>query len=191
MKFIPIFTNAETCDLWSTCYPEHEVDNISKDIYSILMDERWSDDKFLFDSIKHEEDSFNDTYWKGVSFSQIIKNIKIELNSFDQELYEADENNHNSKSRSLDKIFLKLHDNIYSLNTFNDSFRKGKPDFKRAIIRLYGIELEDKTIIITGGTLKFKQKMIGKNFDLEMNNLKRVQKFLNQESIIDRKGLLD
>ena len=25
MKFMPIFTEPEYCDLWSTCYPEHEI----------------------------------------------------------------------------------------------------------------------------------------------------------------------
>jgi hypothetical protein len=61
----------------------------------------------------------------------------------------------------------------------------------RSIIRLYGIELSDKTIIITGGTLKFKQKMIGKIFDTEFKNLKRVQTYLNKQGIIDRTGLID
>jgi ADP-ribose pyrophosphatase YjhB (NUDIX family) len=32
--------------------------------------------------------------------------------------------------RSLDRIFIKLHQNIYSLNTLNDSHRKARPDFK-------------------------------------------------------------
>jgi hypothetical protein len=94
-------------------------------------------------------------------------------------------------NRSIDKIFLKLHDNIYSLNTFNESYRKAKPNIRRAIIRFYGIELEDKTLIITGGTLKFKQKMIGVNFDMEIKNLKRVRAFLNKEGIIDRTGLIE
>jgi hypothetical protein len=92
---------------------------------------------------------------------EIINNIKIEMASFDEELYLADQNKQMNNSRSLDKIFLKLHQNIYSLNTFNETYRKARPNLSRSIIRLYGIELSDKTIIITGGTLKLKQKMIG------------------------------
>ena len=191
MKFIPIFTEPENCDLWSTCYPEDQINEEIKDIYSIFMDDKWADDKYLLEFIKQNEESFNDNYWAGVGMFEIIKNIKIEMTSLDEELYLADQNKHTSNRRSLDKIFLKLHQNIYSLNTFNETYRKARPNLMRSIIRLYGIELSDKTIIITGGTLKFKQKMIGKNFDTEFKNLKRVQTYLNKQGIIDRTGLID
>jgi hypothetical protein len=154
------------------------------------MDERWSDNKYLFDFIKLNEEAFGDNYWNGVSVTEVIDNIHLEIAAFDEELYNADRNMLTKDNRSIDKIFLKLHDNIYSLNTFNESYRKAKPNIRRAIIRFYGIELEDKTLIITGGTLKFKQKMIGVNFDMEIKNLKRVRAFLNKEGIIDRTGLI-
>mgnify|MGYP000452749049 CR=1 FL=1 len=191
MKFIPIFTEPENCDLWSTCYPEDQINEEIKDIYSILMDDKWADDKYLLEFIKQNEESFNDNYWAGVGMFEIINNIKIEMTSLDEELYLADQNKQTSDRRSLDKIFLKLHQNIYSLNTFNETYRKARPNLMRSIIRLYGIELSDKTIIITGGTLKFKQKMIGKIFDTEFKNLKRVQTYLNKQGIIDRTGLID
>ncbi|NBT09149.1 MAG: hypothetical protein EBS98_10150 [Chitinophagia bacterium] len=191
MKFIPIFTEPEYCDLWSTCYPEYEINEEIKDIYSMLMDDKWSDDKYLLEFIKHNEECLNDNYWAGVDMFEIINNIKIEMASFDEELYLADQNKQMNNSRSLDKIFLKLHQNIYSLNTFNETYRKARPNLSRSIIRLYGIELSDKTIIITGGTLKLKQKMIGENFDIELKNLKRVQTYLNKEGIIDRTGLIN
>lgn len=191
MKFIPIFTEPENCDLWSTCYPEDQINEEIKDIYSILMDDKWADDKYLLEFIKQNEESFNDNYWAGVGMFEIINNIKIEMTSLDEELYLADQNKQTSDRRSLDKIFLKLHQNIYSLNTFNETYRKARPNLMRSIIILYGIELSDKTIIITGGTLKFKQKMIGKIFDTEFKNLKRVQTYLNKQGIIDRTGLID
>ena len=191
MKFMPIFTEPEYCDLWSTCYPEHEINEEIKDIYSILMDDKWADDKYLLEFIKQNEECLNDNYWTGVEMFEIINNIKIEMASFDEELYLADQNKQMNNSRSLDKIFLKLHQNIYSLNTFNETYRKARPNLNRSIIRLYGIELSDKTIIITGGTLKLKQKMIGENFDIELKNLKRVQTYLNKQGIIDRAGLID
>ena len=191
MNFIPIFTKSSSCDLWSVCYPEDEIDGLQRDIYSILMDDKWSDDKYLFEFIKQNEECLNDNYWTGVEMFEIINNIKIEIASFDEELYLADQNKQMNNSRSLDKIFLKLHQNIYSLNTFNETYRKARPNLSRSIIRLYGIELSDKTIIITGGTLKLKQKMIGENFDIELKNLKRVQTYLNKQGIIDRAGLID
>jgi hypothetical protein len=66
MKFMPIFTEPEYCDLWSTCYPEHEINEEIKDIYSILMDDKWSDDKYLLEFIKQNEECLNDNYWVGV-----------------------------------------------------------------------------------------------------------------------------
>ena len=191
MKFMPIFTEPEYCDLWSTCYPEDQINEEIKDIYSILMDDKWADDKYLLEFIKQNEECLNENYWTGVDMFEIINNIKIEMASFDEELYLADQNKQMNNSRSLDKIFLKLHQNIYSLNTFNETYRKARPNLSRSIIRLYGIELSDKTIIITGGTLKLKQKMIGENFDIELKNLKRVQTYLNKQGIIDRAGLID
>ena len=191
MKFMPIFIEPEYSDLWSTCYPEHEINEEIKDIYSILMDDKWSDDKYLLEFIIQNEECLNDNYWAGVDMFEIINNIKIEMASFDEELYLADQNKQMNNSRSLDKIFLKLHQNIYSLNTFNETYRKARPNLSRSIIRLYGIELLDKTIIIIGGTLKLKQKMIGENFDIELKNLKRVQTYLNKQGIIDRTGLID
>ena len=191
MKFIPIFTEPENCELWSTCYPEDQINEEIKDIYSILMDDKLADDQYLFEFIKQNEECLNDNYWAGVGMFEIINNIKIEMASFDEELYLADQNKQMNNSRSLDKIFLKLHQNIYSLNTFNETYRKARPNLSRSIIRLYGIELSDKTIIITGGTLKLKQKMIGENFDTEFKNLKRVQTYLNKQGIIDRTGLID
>ena len=191
MKFIPIFTEPENCELWSTCYPEDQINEEIKDIYSILMDDKWADDKYLLEFIKQNEECLNENYWTGVDMFEIINNIKIEMASFDEELYLADQNKQMNNSRSLDKIFLKLHQNIYSLNTFNETYRKARPNLSRSIIRLYGIELSDKTIIITGGTLKLKQKMIGENFDIELKNLKRVKTYLNKQGIIDRAGLID
>jgi hypothetical protein len=121
----------------------------------------------------------------------MVEKIQIEIASLDNELYYADLMKEETTLRSLDRIFIKLHQNIYSLNTFNDSHRKARPDFKNSIIRFYGIELNDGTIIITGGILKLKLKMIGLNFDQEINKLKRVQSFLKTQGIIDRAGLID
>ncbi len=164
MNFIPIFGSKEKSELWSVCYPEDQIDNNLKDIYSILMDDLWSDIQYLLRFIKNEvkSEGYDAGFWNGISTQELI-----------------------------DKIFIQLHQNIYSLNSLNDSHRKARPNISKSIIRLYGIELSDKTIIITGGTLKLKLKMIGEHFDKEMRNLKRVQAFLNSQGIIDRNGLID
>ena len=155
MNFIPIFTKSSSCHLWSVCYPEDEIDGVQRDIYSILMDEHWTDMKYLIDFIKKEKESigFDNQYWEGFSISDMIEKIQVEIASLDNELYYADLMKEKTTLRSLDRIFIKLHQNMYSLNTFNESHRKARPSFKNSIIRFYGIELNDGTIIITGGIL--------------------------------------
>lgn len=193
MNFIPIFESREKSELWSVCYPEDQIDNNLKDIYSILMDDLWSDIQYLLRFIKNEvkSEGYDASFWNGISTQELIDKILDEIDDFDTELFNADSLSADTQNRRLDKIFIQLHQNIYSLNSLNDSHRKARPNINKSIIRLYGIELSDKTIVITGGTLKLKLKMIGDHFDKEMKNLKRVQAFLNSQGIIDRNGLID
>ena len=92
MNFIPIFTKSSSCDLWSVCYREDEIDGVQRDIYSILMDEHWTDMKYLIDFIKKEKESigFDNQYWEGFSISDMIEKIQVEIASLDNELYYAD-----------------------------------------------------------------------------------------------------
>lgn len=193
MQFIPIFGSQEKSELWSVCYPEDQIDNNLKDIYSILMDDLWSDIQYLLRFIKNEvkSEGYDASFWNGISTQELIDKILDEIDDFDTELFNADSLSVDTHNRRLDNIFIQLHQNIYSLNSLYDSHRKARPNINKSIIRLYGIELSDKTIVITGGTLKLKLKMIGDHFDKEMKNLKRVQAFLNSQGIIDRNGLID
>lgn len=193
MQFIPIFNSQEQSELWSVCYPEHQTDNHLKDIYSILMDDLWSNVSYLLNFIENEIawEGFDVNFWNGINVQQLIDKIQDEIYEFDRELYQVDLLKSVNVKRSLDKIFIKLHQNIYSLNTLNDSHRKARPNISKSIIRLYGIELSDKTIVITGGALKLRLKMVGSYFDHEIKNLKRVQSYLKSQGIVDRKGLID
>jgi hypothetical protein len=157
------------------------------------MDDLWSDLQYLLRFIKNEvkSEGYDAGFWNGISTQELIDKILDEIEDFDTELFNADSLSADTQNRRLDKIFIQLHQNIYSLNSLNDSHRKARPNISKSIIRLYGIELSDKTIIITGGTLKLKLKMIGEHFDKEMRNLKRVQAFLNSQGIVDRNGLID
>ncbi len=193
MHFIPIFNFQETSVLWSVCYPEDQIEDNLKDVYSILMDELWSDVLYLFEFIKKEikTEGYDASFWNRMSIQEIIDKILDEVKIFDEELSYVESLDQKNASRRLDKIFVKLHQNIYSLNSTNDSHRKARPKINKSIIRLYGIELSDKTIIITGGTLKLKLKMVGVHFDKEIRNLKRVEAYLKSQGIIDRNGLIE
>jgi hypothetical protein len=70
------------------------------------MDERWSDNKYLFDFIKQNEEAFSDNYWNGVSITEVIDNIQLEIAAFDKELYNADRNKLTMITGVLIKSFL-------------------------------------------------------------------------------------
>lgn len=191
MNFSPIFTDETECNLWSVCYPEDITDGEEKDIFSILFDERWSDVSYIRQFIKSNETDLKEPYWNGAKPDEIINRIEEERDLFDKELYSIETKQPGYENASLDNVFEKLHKNIYSIRTKNEIYVKGKPDVRKPILRVYGIELEDGTYIITGGTIKLKEKMNGPNFDIEFKNLERVKSFLDENGIINRQGLID
>jgi hypothetical protein len=187
MKIIPIFVPNLNCSLWSVCYPE---DGGRRDIFSILMDEKWSNVAYLMDFFVRYESYLNNTFWGGLSIDEAINKIEEERLLLDQELYDI-ETGESKNKRDIREVFQKLHNNIFSINFRNEAHRKAKPDVNKPMIRIYGIELEDGTIIITGGALKLTQTMEGEEFEVEMKKLKSVQEYLTINGIINRQGLID
>ena len=57
------------------------------------------------------------------------------------------------------------------------------------MIRIYAIELEDGTYVITGGAIKISEKMDRAHFEPEIKNIKRVQEFLKEQGITTKEGL--
>jgi DNA-directed RNA polymerase delta subunit len=186
MKFISIFTNKLESNLWAVKYQ-----GMRKNVYSMLMEDIWNNVVYLTDFIEENIEHLEHPFWEGLTIDQAIEQISEEKFSLDYELYAIETQKAGYESYTMQDIFKKLHRNIYSINTDKESHRKGKADNKKPILRLYGIELEDGTIIITGGTIKLRKEMIGDNFDEEMNNLERVQEYLETACIINRQGLLE
>lgn len=191
MEFSPIFTREDNCNLWAVCYPEYQVDGVNRDIFTILFDEKWSDVEYIREFVKTNLEDLLTPFWAGLSITDAINKIEDERLDLANELYLIETKQPGYENISLSDIFEKLHDCIYSLNTSNESHRKGKPNFEKPILRIYAIELEDGTYVITGGAIKLKDKMIGQNFDKELANLKRVQDFLKINGIINKQGLIE
>lgn len=53
-------------------------------------------------------------------------------------------------------------------------FRKGKPFVIHPMLRLYGIELEDECIVITGGAIKLTRQLNDGIRERELEKLRRV-----------------
>lgn len=189
MKIIPIFAEQTKFGIWSVCFPEDSVGGEDRDVYSILMDEKWVDTSYLLDFFTKNEDHLKHPFWGGISIDEAVDKVYDEINFLDSELYEIETNAQNSK-RKLSDIFKKLHDNVYSINFDKEDYRKAKPNVSKPIIRIYGIELEDGTIIITGGVLKVTAKIDDTDLEKETKRLKRVQSYLKENGITDIQGLI-
>ena len=56
------------------------------------------------------------------------------------------------------------------------------------MLRLYGIELEENIIVITGGAIKLTEQMDRPHLEKELANLRRVKDYLRSEQIYSREG---
>jgi hypothetical protein len=190
MNFYPIFEDESSCKLWSVCYPEHQVNGENKDIFSILFDDRWSDTSYVRGFLKKNQSSFNTPFWQGMSMSEALDRIQIERTAFDKKLCAIETKSPGYETMSLDSVFKKLHDNIYSISFNNEAHMKAKLNTQFPFLRIYAIVLADGTYIVTGGGIKLTEKMEGE-LGSEKDNLKRVQQYLKNYGITDRDGLID
>jgi hypothetical protein len=184
MKICSIFADEEDSKLWAVCYPE-DADDL--DIFSKLFDQ-WNDTEFLLNFFLENIDSLNDPFWGGMTVDEAITQVQEEAEDFEIQLYSIETKQPGFETISINSIFKPLHDNIYSIHFTNEQHRKGKPNLLKPMIRLYAIELEDGTLIITGGGIKLTKTMEN-NLVEEKKQLTRVQNFLRAEGISDKLGL--
>lgn len=190
MKIKRIFTNQDTCKLWAVCYPSDKVGSKWVDIFTKVM-RLWGDAKYLMEYFKSHKILLETDFWRNMSIEEAVDKVSDEREHFDNELYSIEKGLPGYEKISMADIFLPLHNNIYSINFTNESFRKAKPDFEKPMIRIYGIELEDGTIIVTGGAIKLTKDMPDDQFDDEFNKLNHLRDYLKSEGIIDKQGLLE
>ncbi|MDE3211771.1 MAG: hypothetical protein KGM98_00945 [Bacteroidota bacterium] len=187
MEFVSIFTAEEEANLWPVCYPEHVVEGVARDIFSLQFD-LWSNTDYLRAFFMNNRD-LKTPFWSYLSLDQAIDKVLDEREQFEAELFNIENKVPGYKGRDLKTIFKPLHKNIYSIHFENEFHRKAKPNFFDPIIRIYAVELSDGTMIITGGVLKLTEKMVGDQFDAEFKNLKSVQEYLKREGIDSKAGL--
>lgn len=185
MKFSPIFetANESECRLWAVIYPEHEIS-----IFDVCYG-NWTNKEFLWSFVEERFDSLDSVYFKSASVWSIIDAIGLEVEKFEDELFNANEGVEGCKS--LDQLFRRLYGNVESLHFEHDDERKARPSIQGSILRLYAILLDDRTYLVTGGTIKLFKAMTGLEFKVEFDNLKRVKAFLKAHGISDVQGLID
>lgn len=191
MKILPIFdlqSDNSHKFLWTVWLPEDE--NLS--VFAKLFDQ-WSDTSYLLSFfIENQHDLSDNPFWKGISIDHAIDKVIDEVLDFQQELLEIEKEPITNKEKSINHIFVNLHSDEFIIRRNKDqSFKKGKPNYAKPMLRLYGILLDDNTIVITGGAIKLTEKMDRSHLQNELRSLERIKAFLKNENIHDRDGLLD
>jgi hypothetical protein len=186
INFSRIF--AEDGDLFSACYPEDEVEGEIKDIFSKLFDQ-WSDTEYLRDFFINHKEELSNPYWKGITVDEAIDKVLEEREKFETELWAIETKQPGYEGKSVKEVFRRLHVNLVSLNWKGETHRKARPNLPDSIIRVYGIELPDGAIIVTGGAIKLTATMEGEQFIIVRSQLERVQRYLLNEKVISKEGL--
>ncbi len=190
MKITPIFTKNRESRLWAVCIKKGGKKGKCTDVFTELINQFTNTEYLLNFFIPHKEE-LDRPFWKGIGVDGAVEKVRQEITHLAKELYSIDNNLPGYENSSLSDVFIALHSNIYSLNFNNERFRKAKPDFDKPMVRLYAIELEDGTFIITGGTIKLIIDMRGEMFDHEIKKLNKLRDFLKEEKINDLEGLKD
>jgi hypothetical protein len=185
MDFRCIFTNQDS--LWAVCYPENQVDGKTQSILKVLL-EQWNDTEYLTEFFVANQEKLNTPFWSGISIDDAIDKVIDEAQNLHDELWRVSTKQKGYENCSLSEIFEPLHDNILSLRSDNENHRKARtrPDlYPKPMLRLYALELEDSTYVLTGGGIKLLKVMD----DIHKEKLRSVQLFLKQEGITTREGL--
>lgn len=193
MKIIPTFEqNARTrpCSLWTACYEEDcDARGKPRDIFSKLF-ERWNDHIYLLKFFKQNECDLADPFWNGISIIEARDQVVDEALDFEVELKNIELQMPGYEDYTMQDIFHQLHKHEFSLKPQFSRFRKGKPNFPDAMLRLYGIELEDGCMVVSGGAIKLTERMNRPHLEKENRRLNQVQDYLNFRRIYSGEGLL-
>ncbi len=160
MNYTPIFDQGikeEDCLLWSIKYKEHDLCEFFRLI------KQWSNIEFLFEYFESHKELLNTDYWKRngiMSIEMAVKRVNAEIASFKKELIEANRQGAINDEVTLNKIFLNLHGNVFYIGRSTKKEQvKAKPNFYAPLLRFYGLRLEKRQILITGGGIKLTEKI--------------------------------
>lgn len=188
MNIFSIF-DPPNSSLWAVCYPEdNPAEGGDYDVFSKLYDQ-WNNTEYLHDFFEQHKKALEDPFWEGMSREDAIKQVEQEAAALEDKLYCIDQQLPACAGETLNSIFIPLHSNIFSINFANEQHRKGRLRKRASMLRIYAVELEDGTLVITGGGIKLTEKMEGELED-EKKQLTRVQKYLKEQGITDKNGLL-
>jgi len=177
MDIVRIFEDKET--FWCPCYEE---DN-TEDIFTVLLN-KWTDTEYLIDFFKNNIKDLQDPYWRGISIDEAVDLVLDEVYYLQEKLIcIAYKNEPDCADVSMDKIFRPFKKHNYVINVEHDNFVKGKLNSLPQMLRIYGIQLEDGNIILSGGAIKICSGMNREHLKKERERIEELYDFLKHKGI--------
>lgn len=187
MEIAPIFEhfNSEECLLFSMFYKEEAWNNETVIDWYL---EFWSDPERIRDFIKEHKELFNTAYWKQFRFDErtIVRQIKNEADEFFKMLFSFHEQFLRSPSRipsDFYDLFKPLHEYEQGGSPFQYKAKASSGTYP-PLLRLYGIQLASKQMLITGGGIKLTATMSEMpELVEELQRIDAVKRFVQQNDI--------
>lgn len=153
--------------------------NDTEDIYTTLM-EKWTDVYYVREFVKEHKVDI-----KNINVNQVVQKIIADAQAIDDTLLDLAKD----KQELIDQFFVPLSLSEHYVQLL--SKEKGKVNYNTHT-RIYGIKIESDCYIITGGAIKFTQKMQDRHHTKkELQNINQVREYLISENIVDKDALLD
>lgn len=189
MEIRRIFTKKGEGRLWAVVCPSSKSEGKKSDVLTELF-RQLTDTNYLLQFFTSNRKDLNAPIWNGISIDEAIDKVIEEVNHIEAELYAIELKTPGYENRSLSEIFLPLHEtHEFTINFRNDRYRKGKPDFHKPMVRIYAIELDDGTFVVSGGAIKLIKDMRNALLIKEKEKLDDLRDFLKKEDIYNFQGL--
>jgi hypothetical protein len=190
MNFIRTFDTVppEDCKLWAVAYPNDlDEDGKKTDVFQRLLNE-WNDINLLasfFNDNKEDLLIWEPTLTVDKAIDWAIDEAQEMEEKLEGIISGAGEYSH----LSINDVFTPLHKNEYALKRKNENLRKGKAHKGRTMLRFYAVELDDGTLVISGGGIKITDGMEPQHLKEEEIRLKNLQDYIKQQAIVTCTGL--
>jgi hypothetical protein len=181
MKIKPIFVDDGTREgLYAMQYIQGELDEFER-----LFD-WWNDVQAIHEYCLGNLEYLENDFFLDVSLDMIETKISDEAARLEELLHEYCQDGFSGRGDNLQMLFKPLKDHEHALPVRQETKVKilDTYNFPKPILRLYGIRLGTNTFLITGGAVKWTQKMNQHpDTQLELEKLEIVRRFLIQNDI--------
>lgn len=190
MKPLSIFasppTSPNATSLWAICYPEdqQESQEYSFDIFRKLL-LQWNDIEWLRAFFNANLKDLQSGFRPPMKVNEAIRKVRQEVSAFEKQLKGIIGNEPEFRLLTIDNLFEPYHEEGYfNIKIFEQHFIKGRPDFVTPpMLRLYGLQLPEDVILITGGAIKLTQQNNRAHLIKEEQQMKRVDKYMKDNNI--------